>query len=398
MGYNPPNVTFTGGERARGGGRVEAGGRGAWWRWAGAWRWGAGAWWRWVGAWGWWAGATGGRRLAAGRFSVGRWWNAFRMARSTRFDQAALRAVLGSQHGVIARRQAFACGMTHDALAHQIRPGGRWQRLLPGTYPVVTGTPTVEQKEMAVLLYAGPGGVLSGPAALHHLGIIGQPPAVFDVLIPAARQRQSAGFAVVHRTTRMPRLVILAGEREFVPPARALADTARGLTDLSDIRAVIDGAVQKGHCTLPLLADELSHGPMRGSARLRRVLDEVSAGIRSPAEAEFRDLILRAKLPEPMFNARLHDSAGAFIAIPDAWWPDAGVAAEVDSREWHLTPQDWERTMQRHAKMSRHGIIALHFTPHQIRVSPQDVVTTITGALSTGCARPRLPIQAKRAA
>ena len=299
---------------------------------------------------------------------------------------------------MIARRQALARGMTDDALAHQIRPGGRWQRLLPGTYLALTGTPTVEQKEMAVLLYAGPGGVLSGPAALHHLGIIRQPPAVFDVLIPAARQRQSVGFAAVHRTTRMPRLVILAGERQFVPPARALADMARSLTDLGEIRAVIGGAVQKGHCTLPLLTDELSQGPTWGSARLRRVLDEVSTGVRSAAESDFRDLILRAKLPEPMFNARLHDPAGAFIAIPDAWWPDAGVAAEVDSREWHLTPQDWERTMQRHATMSRHGIIALHFTPRQIRVSSQNVVTTIAGALNTGRARPRLPIQAKRAA
>jgi hypothetical protein len=29
---------------------------------------------------------------------------------------------------------------------------------------------------------------------------------------------------------------------------------------------------------------------------------------------------------------------GGFIASPDAWWAREGVAAEIDSREWHLNP------------------------------------------------------------
>lgn len=319
------------------------------------------------------------------------------MARLAEFDRGALRDVLTAQHSVIARRQALACGMSPNALAHLAKPGGRWQRLLPGTYLALTGTPTVPQKEIAALLYAGPGSILTGPAALHHLGVTKRPPAVFDVLIPAARQRKSVAFAAVHRTTRWPEFVIAAGERQVALPARALADTARSLTDLGDIRAVIAGALQQRHCTLPLLARELSQGPRWGSAQLRRVLDEASAGVRSAAEAEFRDLIRRAKLPEPMFNARLTDRAGGFIAIPDAWWPDAGVAAEVDSREWHLTPQDWERTMRRHDEMGSHGIIVLHFTPRQVRTSAQSVVSTIAGALSTGRARAKLPIDAKPA-
>ncbi len=46
-----------------------------------------------------------------------------------------------------------------------------------------------------------------------------------------------------------------------------------------------------------------------------------------------------------MFNPLLYDAAGGLIASPDAWWPDAGVAAEVDSREWHLAPDDWQPAM-----------------------------------------------------
>jgi hypothetical protein len=64
----------------------------------------------------------------------------------------------------------------------------------------------------------------------------------------------------------------------------------------------------------------------------RLALAEVDAGIRSPAEADLRTLIKRARLPEPAYNPRLH-VGDAFIGSPDAWWPDAGVAGEVESRE-----------------------------------------------------------------
>ena len=29
------------------------------------------------------------------------------------------------------------------------------------------------------------------------------------------------------------------------------------------------------------------------------------------------------------------------LGVKDAWWPRAGVVAEVDSRAWHLSPEHW---------------------------------------------------------
>jgi very-short-patch-repair endonuclease len=83
--------------------------------------------------------------------------------------------------------------------------------------------------------------------------------------------------------------------------------------------------------------------------------------------------------------------------VRSAWWPQPGVAAEVDSREWHLTPADWERTMRRHAQMSKHGIIVLHFAPREIRSEPASVVAAIAGAVKAGSARPPLPVAVRRA-
>jgi hypothetical protein len=320
------------------------------------------------------------------------------MPRSTRTDQAQLAATLRSQRDVIAREQAFACGMTKNAITHQLRPGGPWQRLLPAVYLAQTGTPAPGQRDLAALLYAGPGSVITGAAALWNQGIIRQPPAIVDVLVPADRKLSSTAFVAVHRTTRMPDRVLVEGQRRYALPPRALADTARGLSDLAEVRALVIGAIQKSRCPVELLSRELRLGPVRDSAKLRRVLDEAAAGVRSIVEAEFRDLIRRARLPEPLYNPDLYTRDGIFIARPDAWWPEPGVAAEVDSREFHLSPAGWERTQRRHEEMTRHGIFVLHFSPRRIRTDPAAVVASIRDALRAGAQRPPLSVVTRPAA
>ena len=173
---------------------------------------------------------------------------------------------------------------------------------------------------------------------------------------------------------------------------RAVADTARQLTSLRDVRAVVADAVQLGRCTVSELADELRSGPIKGSAMFRSVLAEVADGIRSTAEGDLRDLIRAARLPMPLFNPSLYKGE-TFLGKPDAWWPDAGVAAEVDSREWHLSPDHWDRTRHRHTVMGAVGIIPLHFSPHDIRKDPATVIKRIKDALESGLNRPPLPIR-----
>jgi hypothetical protein len=78
---------------------------------------------------------------------------------------AGLPEQIQHQHNVITWRQARHSGLNKDAIYRRIRPGGRWQRLLPGVHLAVTGTPTQDQRDTAALLYAGPGGTLTGPNA-----------------------------------------------------------------------------------------------------------------------------------------------------------------------------------------------------------------------------------------
>ena len=124
----------------------------------------------------------------------------------------------------------------------------------------------------------------------------------------------------------------------------------------------------------------------------RSALADVADGIRSTAEGDLRDLIRVARLPMPLFNPSLYKGE-TFLGKPDAWWPDAGVAAEVDSREWHLSPDHWDRTRHRHTVMAAAGIIPLHFSPHDIRKDPATVIQSIKDALDSGLNRPPLPIR-----
>jgi len=315
------------------------------------------------------------------------------MPRTAQFDRQALAALAARQHGVLARAQALESGMTDRALRHRVRAEGPWQLVLPGVYLTHNGVPDAEQRELAALLFAGGQSVLTGPSALRRHGLPAHRRDTVDVLVPWAMRRMDAGFARLHRTTRLPERICTSGAVRFVLPARAVADTARGLNKLSEVRAVVADAVQRGRCPIGSLAAELADGPVPGSALLRRALAEVADGIRSAAEGDLRDLIVWARLPMPMFNPRLI-VAGDFLAKPDCWWPESGVAAEADSRAWHLSPRDWEYTQARHARMSAHGIIVLHFPPTRIRSERREVADIIRRALAAGRGRSLPEIQA----
>jgi hypothetical protein len=254
-----------------------------------------------------------------------------------------------------------------------------------------------DQREMAALLHAGPRSVLTGAVAVRRNGIRGPGSNVVEVLVPAEVRCQSAGFVRIQRTTRMPSQVCATGEIRFTMPGRAVADAARTLTSLRDVRAMICDAVQRRRCSITMLELELDQGTTRGSGLLRRALGEVREGIRSVAEGDFRDLLVRARLPMPVFNARLFDGE-TFLASVDGWWPDSGVAAEVDSREYHLSAEDWQRTTERHDQLVARGVLMLHFSPQRIRKDPGGVAAEIRSALAAGRGRAALAITALPAA
>ena len=128
----------------------------------------------------------------------------------------------------------------------------------------------------------------------------------------------------------------------------------------------------------------------------REALTDVADGIRSAAEGDLKDLLAASRLPMPLFNASVYDGR-AFVAKPDAWWPEFGIALEVDSQEWHLSPHDHARTLERQRRMAKHGILVLPFTPRQIRTQPAEVLAAIRDAIENARGRPPLNVRTEAA-
>jgi hypothetical protein len=314
------------------------------------------------------------------------------MPKLTDYNKKRLERFRGDQWLVITRAQAIACGMPRSTIGNMIREQGPWQVLLPGVYLTVTGAVTQEQREVAALLYAGSKGIITGLCAVRRHRIASPGPNTVDVLVPMTVRRKSTGFVRLHRTERLPENNLTSGALRFACAARAVADAARHMSDIDDVRTVVYGAIQHKVCEASELITELREGPTQRCSLLRLVLAEIATGIRSHAENDLRLLIRKGRVPEPTYNAKLYTLDGVFIAMVDAWWDRAGVAVEVDSREYHTDHKAQDKDRNRHDMLITYGVFPLHFSPYRIQHAGDGVLRDIRGGLAQGENRPRLPI------
>jgi len=301
--------------------------------------------------------------------------------------------LLESQFNVISRKQAVRYGITESAIRHRLRPGGAWQKILPGVYSVETGTVTSAQRHMAALLHAGKNAVITGPVAVryHHRNCAGGNDV--EVLVPAECRVKGLGYVRIRRTERMPDDVRAIRSIRYAPLVRAAADATRAMLKPEDARTLLSEVLHKGGgCTVAELTAELDAGPSAGSGLLRAALVEVSSGVRSEGEHDLKTCITRSVLPEPMYNPRLFLPDGTFLAIPDAWWPGAGVAAEVDSLEHHILVRDHEATVARRNRMEAAGIRVLQFLPKDIKPGWPVHLQDLKAAIEHGMERAPLPV------
>lgn len=277
--------------------------------------------------------------------------------------------LLKRQHGIAHLDQLRAAGVSRAALRWRLQ-SGRWRTVLPQVYATFTGACTDWQRIIAASLYAGPSAQIAGTSALRLYGLRYLPDddRLVHILIPHGRRLVATRFVQVHRTTSLdPRPWHNAG----IPvcrPARAVVDAAREVSALRTVRAMVAEVVQRDLATVAQLRAELDRARRNGSGPLRRALAEVAEGARSAPEAELRSALAgSALLPRVRWNPKLVDAGGRRLPTPDGWIDDVGIALEVDSREYHLSPEDWERTLARHTKLAEHGVLVLHFPPSRVR-------------------------------
>lgn len=253
---------------------------------------------------------------------------------------------------------------------------------------LTNGSPTRAQLCRAALVHAGARAVISGIEAARLHGVRHLPAdSRVHVLIPHDRRVASRGFTVVERTVHPPEPVRIGG-LPVAPLARALVDAAHRMDNLNDIRAMIADAVQRQLCHPKDLRFELERGTTIGSALPRRVVEEMDRGIRSAAEAWAARVARRSQLPEPQWNVELRDRSGALLGIADAWWPQVGLAWEIDSLDFHLNPDDYARTVRKHGRLTAAGVIVMHTLPTRLRRDPAAVIAELRQAYAHASSRP----------
>jgi hypothetical protein len=305
-------------------------------------------------------------------------------------------ALLLRDDRVATHAELVSLGMPASTITYRIRRGGPWARLLPGVIAAHSGVPTPHQRVVGAVKYAGEGAVVTGLTALRHYGFRSVPWAAnVHVLTPHHRKRQSRDYVTVERTTRMPAAMVVRGIA-CAPVARAVLDGCRRLQDVDLVRALVAEAVQSQKCPLPELMDELLACSRPGSGLPRAVVREVSAGIRSVAEAKAKEQLQRAGVPQPEWNVTIEDSWGRWIADPDGYWESLGVALEIDSMTWHLSPDQYKRTQRRQRRMTSHGILVIPTAPGDIIEDPAEFVRQVQDTLRSAARRPIPEVRVRR--
>jgi hypothetical protein len=164
---------------------------------------------------------------------------------------------------VISRADAMRRGIADHVIDRHVARR-RWQPLCPGVY-LTTRPPMSRDLLDAAVLHGGPGAVISAAAALREYGLRSAPDGDGVLLLVARRSgARPCGQIRVRRTSRLPWAEPRLGP-PLAPPARAVADAAREMARLSDVRALVAEAVRRDLASVDDLSAELAAGRRNGS-------------------------------------------------------------------------------------------------------------------------------------
>ena len=306
-----------------------------------------------------------------------------------------LRELLRSQDGVVSRGQLIALGVTDAFIRHQLTTM-RWLAFAPGVYLTTGGAMSTDtQRARGAVLCCGAGSMITGTAGLRLHGVNAAVDPQIHALIAHSSRRVGNRLVRPIRSRALPRPVAVRGI-PVAPIARCAIDACRGVSSLDEVRARLAAPVQQRRCeAVSLLAAAFEVG--RIGPVISAGLTEIVDGVRSAPEGRVRKLVLASELPAPLWNPSLYSSAGLLIAIPDAYWEDAGVAIEVESRQYHFSPASWERTLARRALMSSYGILVVQCPPSRLRQDSKGFIQEVIRAHAMGLARDRLAITVRPA-
>lgn len=284
------------------------------------------------------------------------------------------------QHGLVARRQADALGMTRRAWRHRLGRGD-WEAL-SDRVARRTGSPlTAAQSAMAGVLDAGASAFLSHHSAAALWGMPGFRLEPVEV-INARAMRVRSPLATVHLPRHLPDpfAAILDGI-PVVRPSLVLLELAP-LVHPDRLHRLFDGLWSRRLVSRNAVCAELEpvmHRGRAGTAALRRLLEGLPADYvpaASGLESRFASIVADHDLPPMRRQVDLGDEE-RWCGRVDFLAVDAPLVVEVDSDRYHRALSDQEADAARRSRLDRAGFVVVRMEEFQVWHRAADVVAAV---------------------
>ena len=295
------------------------------------------------------------------------------------------------QHGVIARRQALAAGLSRREIESRLARG-EWVWRFKATFRLAGMPETQEQTFAAARLAAGDDALVSHRSAATLWGFPGVPRWV-EVSVPRPRKVAVAGITVHRAILQLPDDAAAAKGIPVTSAARTLIDLA-GIVSEERLGRLLDDALVNRLVRRAELVERaacLGRPGRRGAGVLASLLDarpeaRPDAAESRPIGSEFEAKLFRAlkaarlPLPEPQFRVVLPCGDDRFL---DFAYPEVRLAIEADCYLWHASREAWERDRQRNNELVALGWSFLPLTWNLVRYQPAEAARQVHDSLRT---------------
>ena len=293
------------------------------------------------------------------------------------------------------RPQLDAAGVTRHQLARLLEDGDvvRIRRgvystgpLAPRAQHLLSGgrtDPAYLAEVRAVLLGCSDGVVAGGrtAAVLWGFDLAVEPDGVELVGPNGSRVPSGVVLRQHHQVAAVERRVAGYDAVRVTSAVQTVVDCALTLP-LAQAVVVADSALRTGHVTeddLVRAAAELKG--VKGSRRLRRVLELADAGSESVLESLLRVLLVTRGLTPPVSQQVLRDGT-TFLGRVDLCWPDHRLVVECDGRKWHDPADARDADRLRDNRLTAASWRVLRFTWAQVLHDPETVVAQVAACLA----------------
>jgi hypothetical protein len=297
----------------------------------------------------------------------------------SRGADASIAACAERQHGVVARWQMLALGITARAIDVRI-DAGRLHPIHRGVYAVGHRVVSREGKWMAAVLAGGRRAVLSHESAAALWELRAMKGRDIDVTVGKHAKRPGIRF---HRARLDPTEIT---QRKGVPvttPERTIIDIATTLT-ANQLERAIRQAEYEHLTTLATLTSCLSsRHPGRGTRKLAKALTLANSGngiTRKKLERRFRAFTRKYGLPQPDTNVAMR--IGDRWIEADSVWHERRLMVELDGRDGHLNVHSFESDRARDRALQAAGWTVIRITWRQLTNEPEAIARDLYSLLS----------------